>query len=196
MTSLLLQRVGAALVGIALFSSCSRPVAYFQRGPVDSALTRQSQTVAVTNAEPVVITPAESSMPASETLSQPDAYVSVANQPASHTKQNERTARMTNLLGSTHATMSPVATQASRKMNGIQRLILKKLNKRIGHQLAPSHPEKALVKTGKLVGSLVLLIGGLLMLIIGSGTVAFIGLIVALVGGVGTVVSLFGIDSY
>lgn len=135
-------------------------------------------------------------MQTSETLPQPDAYVSMGSKPVSQTKLNERTARMTNLLGSTHVTTSPVATQASRKMNGVQRLLLKKLNKRIGHQLAPNHPEKALVKTGKLVGSLVLLIGGLLMLIIGSGTVAFIGLIIALVGGVGTVVSLFGIDSY
>lgn len=103
---------------------------------------------------------------------------------------------MTSQLGSTRETTSPATTHAVRKMNGVQRLLLKKLNKRIGQQLAPNHPEKALVKTGKLVGSLVLLIGGLLMLILGSGTVAFIGLIVALVGGVGTIVSLFGIDSY
>ena len=196
MTSTLLQRVGAALVGIALFSSCSRPVAYFQRGPADPAIVRQTQTVASATAVPVVALPTESVAQVTETLPSSDAYVSVSSKPVTHKQVNERSVRMTNLLGSARATLSPTATHAARKMNGIQRLMLKQLNKRIGHQLAPNHPEKALVKTGKLVGSLVLLIGGLLLLILGTGTVAFIGLIVSLVGGVGVVVSLFGIDSY
>ncbi|QJD81449.1 hypothetical protein HH216_20800 [Spirosoma rhododendri] len=74
--------------------------------------------------------------------------------------------------------------------------MLRKVNKQISRQLAPNQPQKAMIKKGKLIGSVVLLIAGLLMLIFGTGTLAFIGLIVSLVGAVGTIVSLIGIDSY
>jgi hypothetical protein len=40
-----------------------------------------------------------------------------------------------------------------------------------------------------------LLIAGLLMLILGTGTLAFIGLIVGLLGALGVLVSVLGIDS-
>ena len=69
------------------------------------------------------------------------------------------------------------------------------MNKQISKQLAPNHPEKALIGKGKLIGSLVLLVAGLLMLILGTGTLAFIGLIIGLVGALGVIVSVLGIDS-
>ncbi|MBD2754011.1 hypothetical protein IC230_13975 [Spirosoma sp. BT704] len=72
--------------------------------------------------------------------------------------------------------------------------MLKVINRKISRQLAPSRPEKAMVNRPiQVIGASVLLVGGLLLLILGSGTVAFIGLILSLVGGVGVIVGLFGI---
>ena len=71
--------------------------------------------------------------------------------------------------------------------------MFKKMNKQINRQLAPAHPEKAMLSRGYLIGGgAVLLIGGLLLLIIGTGTAAFIGLIIALVGAVGLILALVG----
>jgi hypothetical protein len=84
---------------------------------------------------------------------------------------------------------------AAHHLTSVERLVLRKVNNKIRHQLAPNHPQKALINKGKLAGSLVLLIAGLLMLILGTGTLAFVGLIVGLVGAAGLVVSLIGIDS-
>ena len=44
-----------------------------------------------------------------------------------------------------------------------------------------------------MIGASVLLIVGLLMLIAGTGTVAFIGLILSLIGALGILVNVFGI---
>ena len=104
-------------------------------------------------------------------------------------------ARIRKILTSTAGMRSSDAIRAPHKVNGIERLLLKKMNKKISKQLASNHPEKALVNKGKLFGSLVLLIAGLLMLILGTGTLAFIGLIVGLVGALGVLVSVLGIDS-
>ncbi|AUD07342.1 hypothetical protein CWM47_16630 [Spirosoma pollinicola] len=71
--------------------------------------------------------------------------------------------------------------------------MVKKINKHIRKQLAPNQPEKAMLSKGKLIGGIVLLIAGLIMLIAGMGTVAFIGLILSLLGFLGVIVGLFGI---
>ena len=101
--------------------------------------------------------------------------------------------RIGNVLTPPNENLGLQATKAPHKLSGMQQLMLRKLNKHISKALAPSHPEKALVSKGKLISSIVLLIAGLLMLIMGTGTLAFIGLIVGLIGALGTIVSLFGI---
>ena len=104
--------------------------------------------------------------------------------------------RVQNLLTTTHSQLAPTETQAPRRMNLVERLIVKKMNRKISHQLAPNSPQKALISRGKLIVGIVLLVGGLAMLIAGTGTVAFIGLIVGLVGALAILVGLLGIDSY
>ena len=191
MTSTLTQHLCAALLGVAVLSSCSRPVAYFQRGPVESFATSNTQTVAT----PVqaITTLDQPPVKASSPMAQSEAYVSTDSKFATNKTVTKRMVRLTNLLASTAGTMSPKATNAPRKMNLIERLVIKKMNKQISKQLAPNHPEKAMLNTGKLIGGAVLLIAGLIMLFAGTGTVAFIGIILSLVGALGILVGVLGI---
>ena len=99
---------------------------------------------------------------------------------------------MKHLLAASHSTLAPTAVAAPRKLNLIERIVLKKVNKKISHRLAPAHPDKAMLSKGPiLIGGAVLLTGGLLLLIMGSGTVAFIGLIASLIGALGVILGLF-----
>jgi hypothetical protein len=191
MTSTFTQHLCAALIAAALLTSCSRPVAYFQRGPAESFATSNTQAIA---------TPVQ----ASTTLDQPpvqtntttaqfEAYGSIDSKPATNKTLSKRMVRLKNLLASTAGTMSPKVTNAPHKMNLMERLVIKKMNKHISKQLAPNHPEKAMINTGKLIGGAVLLIAGLIMLFAGTGTVAFIGIILSLVGALGILVSVLGI---
>ncbi|MVM41885.1 hypothetical protein GO730_36450 [Spirosoma sp. HMF3257] len=70
--------------------------------------------------------------------------------------------------------------------------MIRKINKQINRQLAPNHSEKTMANPVILIGGIVLLIGGLILLIAGTGTAAFIGLILALIGALGTILGLFG----
>ena len=194
MTTLFTKRMGAALTGLAIVSSCSRPVAYFQRGPVDPSVSPKSQLVATPSAQ-ASEAPAKLLTQVNTTVSQLEAYVRSDNKLATDEKLSKRMVRVKNLLTSTHETLGSKTTYAPHKMNVVERLMIKRMNKQIGQQIAPNNPEKALVKQGQLIGGLVLLIVGLLLLILGTGTVAFIGLIVSLVGALGVIISVLGIDS-
>lgn len=183
----------AVLIGAAILSSCSRPVAYFQRSPVESTSKLNTQIVAIDTPTPTTSAPTESLTQANEAIKQIDAYVRNDSKLASNKKLSKRMDRVKSLLASTRGTLEPTIVHASRKMNMVERLMLKKMNKKISRQLAPANPEKAMLSRSYLIGGgAVLLIGGLLLLIIGTGTAAFIGLIVALVGAVGLILALFG----
>ena len=86
-------------------------------------------------------------------------------------------------------------TNAPRKLTGMERLMLRKVNKQISRQLAPNQPQKPMIRKGKLLISIVVLIAGVLLLTLSTGPLIFIGLVVALFGALGTIVSLIGIDS-
>ena len=183
MTNSCTNRFIATLMGITVLSACSRPVAYVQHGPVESSVT-QPVTIAI----PPVEVP-------TEFLTQTEAYGHSDSKVLTNEELTMRMIRVQNALVSRPGVVHMKGTQASRQMNRVERVILPKINRQIRHQLAPANPAKALVKRGLLLGGLVVLIGGLVLLIAGTGTVAFIGLILALMGAVGTVVSLIGIDS-
>lgn len=195
MTIALTKKMVAVLIGICILSSCSRPVAYFQRGPVESYAAPITQLETTHVSGQAVEAPTDLAAQANATVLQIEAYVRQDSKLVANKKLNERIVRVKNLLASTAGTVSPKASQTTHGMNVAERLISKKINRKIGHQLAPNHPEKVMVKTGQLIGSVVLLIAGLVLLIAGTGTVAFIGIIVALIGAVGTIISLLGIDS-
>jgi hypothetical protein len=186
----LTQHVCAALLGVAIFSSCSRPVAYFQRSSVEPSV----KTLATTVAEPTqaVAAPTELLVKANETITQLDAYVRNDSKLATNKKLTEHMSRVKTLLTSTHGTLAAKASNAPQKTTLMERLMLKKINKQINRQLAPKHAEKSTISPVILIGGIVLLIGGLILLIAGTGTAAFIGLILALIGALGTVLGLFG----
>ncbi len=195
MTTIFTQSLCAALLAVAMLTSCSRPVAYFQRGPVNPSSKSSAQIMTLTTPAQHLAKPAQSLMQVSTIADQPEAYVRKDSRLSIPKSSSNRIARIREILTSTTGTVSSKAINAPHKITGIERLLLNKMNKQISKQLAPNHPEKALINKGKLVGSLVLLIAGLLMLILGTGTLAFIGLIVGLVGALGLIVSLLGIDS-
>lgn len=182
-----------ALLAVVMFTSCSRPVAYFQRGSGTASVAVGGQTGTTTAPVQRLTEPMLSLEPANTTVDQSEAYARKDSRPATDKTLNKRMVGIGKVLAYPDQKLGLQATNTPQKMNGVQRLLLRKLNKHLSKTLAPSHPEKAMVMKGKLIGSVVLLIAGLLMLIMGTGTLAFIGLIVGLIGALGTIVSLFGI---
>ncbi|WP_232541239.1 hypothetical protein [Spirosoma endbachense] len=195
MISTFTKYIGVALIGTVLIGSCSRPVAYFQKSPNKIYAAAPPITVSVETPAESVSAQKESLVQATSVITQLDTYVRNDNKLAANKNLNRRMARIKTLLASTSGKPDLKTTHAPSLKNGLQKLIQKKMNRRIGKQLAAAHPDKALVNGGKLIGGIVLLVAGLLLLILGSGTVAFIGLIVSLVGALGVIVGLFGIDS-
>ncbi len=189
MTSTFTQHLYVALLGVALISSCSRPVAYFQREPAAS----RAQTEALATPVQRVTTQAQTLPPVTVTTADAEVYALADTKLVTTKTLPDRILRAEKLLSSTAVTSSPDTKNTAHRVNGIERLLIKKLNKHIHKQLAPAHPEKAMLSKGKLIGGIVLLIGGLIMLIAGMGTVAFIGLILSLLGALGIIVGLFGI---
>ncbi|MFD2935002.1 hypothetical protein [Spirosoma flavum] len=192
MTTPFTQHLCAALIGIAVLTSCSRPVAYFQRGSVDLSATLNTQSGDIPTPAQVSAAPTEPLMQANTTSTHLDAYVRNDSKLVLNKTLSKRMDRMKKLLASTHGNLEPTANYALRKMNVMERLVLKKMNKKIGQQRVSSNPEKAMGNRVHLIGGIVLLIAGLVLLIAGTGTGAFIGLIVALVGALGLILGLFG----
>ncbi len=184
---------GTTLLAVAMLTSCSRPVAYFQRETVDHAHAFNGQTAPGSDQRF-----AEASQVAAQAPAMADSSVAYARQDSriiTPMSPEERTARIRKVLVATTGTQRLTETNAPHKLTGVERLLVRRINKHIGRHLAPGHPEKALIRTGKLIGSVVLLIAGLLMLVLGTGTLAFIGLFVGLIGAAGVIVSLIGIDA-
>ncbi|WP_254448545.1 hypothetical protein [Spirosoma rhododendri] len=196
MTTFFTKSLCSTVLAIAMLASCSRPVAYFQRGPVQPASRVSEQSVAVISPVQQIADPSQATVQAGTTIDPSDVYAKQTSElPASKSLTNH-VSRIERMLVPTTGTQRLTKTATPQHLTGIERLMLRKVNKQISRQLAPNQPQKAMIKKGKLIGSVVLLIAGLLMLIFGTGTLAFIGLIVSLVGAVGTIVSLIGIDSY
>ena len=191
--------LGSALM-ITLFAACSRPVAYFQpsqrehfaSAPANVAPVAEIPAPAATEAPVLVVTPAEQLTQASAALNQVDALVSNNNKLAADKTVQKRLNRVRTLLASasTKASLSPSETSAPKKMNLMERLMLKKMNKKISKQLAPANPNQTMSSQGTLAAGAVLVIIGLLLLVLTSGTAATVGLVAILVGAVILLVGL------
>ncbi|UFH56744.1 hypothetical protein [Spirosoma sp. KNUC1025] len=184
----------AGLVGTALISSCSRPVAYFQPTAREQFRTAQVETVAaVTPAQPAEatpvevaataapITPAEQVNQTKQAVSQVEAYVRNDSKLASNKKLAKRMTRLNELL-STAGTKAAVTTNATstQKTTLMQRMMLKKMDKKIKNHVAPEDTKamSSNLRLGLIIGLI-----GLLVWILGGGTVlGVIGLIAFIVG--------------
>jgi hypothetical protein len=185
-----------ALIGTAILSSCSRPVAYFQRGPVESYHTSTIEPAVVRTPAEVTPSPAPSSITsdattpvassteqvaqAKQAVNQIEAYVRNDNKLASNKKLTSRIERVKSMLSSTSAKMSLASTSTvtSKKMTLLERIAAKKINKKIQHKLSPEQP----MATSMLTIGLIVAAAGLLLLLIGNGFGAVIGAIALVVG--------------
>ncbi|WP_338875508.1 hypothetical protein WBJ53_07805 [Spirosoma sp. SC4-14] len=186
----------AALIGAAVLSSCSRPVAYFQRGPVENYHTAKTETIAPTpsvvstpSAQPEVVTeaiatpatePAEQVAQAKQTMNQIEAYVRNDSRLASNKKLTKRMEKVKNLLNSApvQTTAAPQTKASTKKMTLLERVATKQINNKIKHKLSPERT----MATSMLTIGLIVAAAGLLLLLIGNGFGAAIGAIALVVG--------------
>lgn len=187
----------AALSLATVLSSCNRQQALFQRTPVVSYATpapaaapvvaAEQSAVATADVTPAadVTAPATPAVQAKAALAQMDALVSANPSLASNKRVEKRMSKVRTMLTTMSTTnAAPVATAAPKKMNLVQRMMLKKMDRKISKQLAPANPEKAMISTGTLALGAVLVIVGLLLILLTSGTGATIGIIALLAGAV------------
>ena len=196
--STLSKHLFAALMGAAVLSSCSRPVAYFQASQREHFATPKTETVVVVTpteaAQPVATVevptpdaapaaPAEQLAQTKQVIGQLDAYVRNDSKLASNKKLTKRMARVNELLAMVN-TKTAVSTQATstKKMGLMERLVLKKMNKKIHRTLVP---EETKVASNTKLGAIIGVVGLLFILIgavAGSGVVVLLGLIGLIVG--------------
>ncbi|AUD03743.1 hypothetical protein [Spirosoma pollinicola] len=197
--SMFSKHIFTALLGAAVLSSCSRPVAYFQPGAREHFATAptkvSTENVATGTSEitaPVAEAPAEQVAKAATALDQMDAMVRNDSKLSADKSVQKRLNRVRTLLASTSAksTLAPTEVSAPKKMNLVERMMVKKMNKKISKQLAPANPEKTMSNQGTLAAGAVLVIIGLLLLVLTSGTAATVGLVAILVGAVILLVGL------
>ncbi len=182
----------AALLGAAIFSSCSRPVAYFQPSAHEhfaAAPAKAMSVVSLENSAPMVaevVTPVEQVAQTTSALNQMDLMVRNDSKLSADKTVQKRLNRIRTLLASTSAkaSLTPGEVSAPKKMNLMERLMLKKMNKNISKQLAPANPNQTMSSRGTLAAGAVLVIIGLLLLVLTSGTAATVGLVAILVGAV------------
>lgn len=185
----------AALLGTAVFSSCSRPVAYFQPTARENFKTVQTEAVAVSPAQATPSATVETVAPetavavsqpaapteqlaqAKQAVSQIEAYVRNDSKLASNKKLTKRMARVNELLANASAkNTSSVKANATQKTSLMQRLVLKTMDKKIKHQLSP---ERAMAKSLLTIGLIVGIVGLILIIL---NTAAPLGIIALVVG--------------
>lgn len=196
MTSTFTKHLCAALMGVVILSSCSRPVAYFQRGPVEHYNTPKTQTVAAVTpapaeavqpaeavaAAPVAVAtpaPAEPVAQAKAAMTQIEAYVRNDSKLATDKKLNKRMDRVKTMLASASrkASLAPNATTSAKKMNLLERMATKRIDKQIKHKLSP---ERTMAKSLLTIGIVIAVIG-LILILVNATAIGIIALIVGLV---------------
>jgi len=197
------KQICAALLGVAVFTSCSRPVAYFQPSQAERFHSQKTETVAAV--KPVTATTTEAVQPvavetpavevaattpevaptaqvaqAKAAMSQVEAYVRNDSKLASNKKLTKRIERANELLATT-ATKSTVANTATsaKKMSFTERMVLKKLDKKIKNHVAPEEAKvlSRNVRNGIIIGAI-----GLILSLLFAGPIGVIGLVLLVVG--------------
>lgn len=178
----------ASLLMIALFAACSRPVAYLQPSAREHFAASPAKVESVNSVEAttsaVAPTPAGQLAQARAALNQVDAMVRNDSKLAADKTVQKRLNRVRQSLAvtSAKAAQTSTTTNAPRKMNLMERMMLKKMDKKISKHLAPANPEKAMAIKGVLAAGAVLVLGGILLLLLTTGTGATIG-VIAIIGG-------------
>lgn len=197
-----------ALLTTTLFTACSRQVATYQKMPVERFVseTPAKQTVAqpesqiaavqtpvvteqpVTAAQPAP-TEAEQIKIAEKQFNEAVASARKEGKLADNKKLEKRIARVQGLLAeaSKKAAVTPTATASeqvatAKKANFMERMMLKKMDKKIKSNLAPEDSKKAQAVSGLTrLGVIIAIIGLILIFIPGLGWLGSIGIVVGLV---------------
>ncbi|TAE32917.1 MAG: hypothetical protein EAZ91_03390 [Cytophagales bacterium] len=188
----LAQRIALFLAGTALITSCSRPYATVQRTPAERfvAKTETVQAIAPAQAEAPVVVAAPVATPEVVTpIATPEA-ASVQTQLTEAVASNKavmadkrvqkQMAKINAALASSsqNATMTPTAGATAKKMNLLERTMVKKIDKKIKQQMSPEKPmAKSLLTLGAIIG----IIGLVLLLLNVAAPLGLIALIVGLV---------------
>lgn len=193
-----------SLLASALFSACSRPYATYQKMPVERFGSRQevsapqavstpAENVAAVSVEAPALTPAEEATPlttaaALKNVEQKlqEAVARNDNKLAGNKKLEKRMARVQNLLAEARAKAATTSTdnatasalKTTKKMNLAERMMMKKVDKKIKNSLAPDDT-KAMSRTLR-AGIIVAVIGLILSLL--GGVLSLIGVLMLIAG--------------
>ncbi|GAA4457937.1 hypothetical protein GCM10023189_29430 [Nibrella saemangeumensis] len=137
-----------ALATAALLSACSRPYATFQRTQHENFHAQKVEAVAApVQAEVQVAQVTESATVAAPVQAevvqpvavQPEALASVENKAVASKKLEKRMAKVQNLLAvaAEKQALSPTATNAPQKLNMVEKMLLKKIDKKIKDKMGP-----------------------------------------------------------
>lgn len=190
-----LNSVSLALAGAALLTACSRPVATFQPSKAERFYTQQRTTAPATaQTAPVADVPAvvpASVRPETPTVAQATPTLTVQTQQASDAlaslkathatdkRMTKRIERAEKMLAEVNQKATAQPTAPVKKTGLAQRLMIKSMDKKIQKHLAPNET-KAFTGYVRL-GAIIALVG-LLLLLIGNGVGATIGLLALIAG--------------
>ncbi|RRB02299.1 hypothetical protein [Larkinella rosea] len=192
-----------SLLTSALFSACSRPYATYQKMPVERFGSRQevpavstpqtpAEDVAVASVESPAVAPAETATPLTtaaalknveqklqETVARSD------NKLAGTKKLEKRMARVQSLLAeasvkatTTAENKTASALTTTHKMNLAERMMMKKIDKKIKNSLAP---DEAQAMSRTLRAGIIIAIIGLILSLLG-GVLSLIGVLMLIAG--------------
>lgn len=184
----------ASLFGLLIFSSCSRPVAYFQPTSraqfksvqfevTNAAQPTQSASVAIKSPTEAIGLPewalsAQQADQAKLAIKQFETYVRNDSRLTSDKKLAKRMSRVHELLSKTNVqTSSSTKALSAQKTTLVQRVMLKRVDKKIKNHLSP---ERAMAKSLLTIGAIVGIIGLLLIILNVASPLGVIALIVGL----------------
>ncbi|GAB4037477.1 hypothetical protein [Spirosoma gilvum] len=189
----------SSLLMIVVIAACSRPVAYFQPSQREHVTAKATETTAPittpvsteTPAQQLATAPAEQLAQTNAALDKVDALVRNDSKLADNKSVQKRLSRIRTVLAAQPTDrQTTTAVAAPKKMNLMERMMLKKMNKKISKQLAPANPDKTMMSSGTLATGAVLVLIGLLLLLLTTGTGATVGVIALIVGAVLLLVGL------
>lgn len=176
---------------IAVLSSCSRPVTYFQRAPANLPTTLDTQPVSAPPLNQIIASPLGPVINANTTIPQPE-FVARDNNKLVPTKLlSKRMGRVKTWLVSTHETVKPQGNCTVGRTNAVESVMIQKTSQKKSRQFTPSATTKAMANWIKLIGGVILLVAGVAIMLAGPGSIFFLGLVVALFGFVGIILGLF-----
>ncbi|WP_240699513.1 hypothetical protein [Spirosoma sordidisoli] len=179
------------LVVIAALSACSRPVAYFQRAPVNLLTTRNTHIVSLPPLTQAIISSIRPVIKADTSTSELEFVARNNNKLIPNKPFSKHMARVKTWMTSTQATATLSGNYTADRLNTVEKVMVKKTGEKKSGQLAPSGTTKARANWIKLIGGAILLVAGVVIMLTAPGSIFFLGLVVALFGFVGVILGLF-----